>query len=151
MLDKAKTFVDTLDKGSNVAENEVVQNEVDGNVDGKAKRGRELREFEKFINEFDIEASYSNLRKVCDNSNGKAIWVSEQSAKIIEDEGRVGFDEEIERLRVELAANDLELAAKDLENNQLSKEINALRKMGTESRKVSTPNKLREEIEATRE
>ena len=49
MLDKAKTFVDTLDKGSNVAENEVVQYVVDDNGDGKAKRGRELREFEKFI------------------------------------------------------------------------------------------------------
>ena len=142
MAEKAKKFVDCLDReGSSVGDHEVVQNVVDGDGDGGAKRGSELRQFEKFINEFDPEANYSNLRKVCDKSNGNAIWVTNESAKKMEDEG--GGDEN-ERFKLENAKLNEALTALENENN-------ALKKSGAESRSVSTPNKLRGEVEAMRE
>ena len=142
MAEKAKKFVDCLDReGSSVGDHEVVQNVVDGDGDGGAKRGSELRQFEKFINEFDPEANYSDLRKVCDKSNGNAIWVTNESAKKMEDEGVVGLGaekaEEVERLNLEVS--------------RLKLENDALNMSGAESRGVSTPNKLRDEVEAMRE
>ena len=81
------------------------------------------------------------MRRVCDKSSGIAIWVTNESAKKMEDEGMVesGTEkaEEVERLNLEVS--------------RLKLENDALNMSGAESRGVSTPNKLRDEVEAMRE
>ena len=95
------------------------------------------------------------MRKVCDKSNGNAIWVTNESAKKMEDEGVVGLGaekaEEVEKLKLEVSKLKLENGKKDEALTALENENNALKKSGAESRSVSTPNKLRGEVEAMRE
>ena len=94
-MSKAKDFVyDDLDKPSNVGEfgvryTQSVQKEVgNGGEGGTAKRGSELRDFEKFLLKHDEDQLYAGLRRACDEAAGTAIWVSEASAKKIEMDGR---------------------------------------------------------------
>jgi len=57
---------------------DVIQNVLDGKSDEVPKRGSELREFEKFLKKEDSKRTYSN------KASGRAIWVTEESAKKIE-------------------------------------------------------------------
>ena len=87
-MSNAKSLVDDLDKPSNVGEFGSVQKEVDnGGEGGTAKRGSELRDFEKFLLKHDEDQLYAGLRRACDEAAGTAIWVSEASAKKIEMDG----------------------------------------------------------------
>jgi serine/threonine protein kinase len=102
MIDKAQGFVDGLDKGSNVAESSSVQKHVDsGDGGGGAKRGEELRDFEKFLLKHDPESSFAGLSRVCNEENGDAIWVTEDSTRMIElqsnDGSYLALEKEIER------------------------------------------------------
>ncbi|GMI23199.1 hypothetical protein TeGR_g7025, partial [Tetraparma gracilis] len=75
LLAKATSFVNGLDKPSNVADNSSVQKHVDaGDEGGEAKRGGELRDFEKFLQTHDPESSYAGLMRVCNEEDGTAIW-----------------------------------------------------------------------------
>ncbi|GMI49098.1 hypothetical protein TrCOL_g7427 [Triparma columacea] len=86
-MEKATKFVDGLDKESNVADYDVVQGEVErqGGGSSGAKRGGELREYEKFLIEHDPKGAFANLMRVCDKDTGRAIWVTKESAEKIED------------------------------------------------------------------
>ena len=97
-----------------------------------------MRQFEKFIEEFDPERSYSNLRKVCDKRSGKAIWVSNGSADLIE--GEVG------------AENEGVIGKLTAENERLVKELEMMKRMAQEGEKTpSKAEKLRSEIRDARE
>jgi len=87
LVAKAKGFVDGLDKDSSAADYSSVQDQVDGEGGGGAKRGGELRDFEKFLKKHDEGREFGGLRRVCDKKDGTAIWVSEDSAKSIEEAG----------------------------------------------------------------
>ena len=85
MLTKANSFVNSLDKPSNVADNASVQaSVVSGDGGGKAKRGGDLRDFEIFLDKHDSKQGYAGLRRVCNEENGEAIWVTEASVKAME-------------------------------------------------------------------
>ncbi|GMI24311.1 hypothetical protein TrRE_jg195 [Triparma retinervis] len=90
LMEKATKFVNGLDKESNVADYDVVQGEVERQGEGSsgAKRGGELREYEKFLMEHDPEGAFANLVRVCDQGSGRAIWVTKESAAKIE--GKAG-------------------------------------------------------------
>jgi hypothetical protein len=90
LMEKATKFVDGLDKDSNVADYDVVQGEVERQGEGSsgAKRGGELREYEKFLMEHDPEGAFANLVRVCDQGSGRAIWVTKESAAKIEGKAR---------------------------------------------------------------
>ena len=118
-----------------------------------------MRQFEKFIEEFDPERSYSNLRKVCDKRSGKAIWVSYGSADLIE--GEVGAENEgaIGKLTAELVEKDEMLvgkdellAAKEMENVRLVEELEKLKRNSKDDEKTpSKAEKLRNEVRDARE
>jgi hypothetical protein len=79
LQETAQDFVKGLQNGG--SEFAVVQDTIDaGNDGGEAKRGPELREFQKFLQKEDKQQQYANLRRVCDAS-GNAIWVTGGSAK----------------------------------------------------------------------
>jgi hypothetical protein len=100
LLAKATTFVDGLGKPSNVAANKSVQKHVAGGDEGgEAKRGGELRDFEKVLQTHDPEATYAGLMRVCNEENGTAIWVSEESAKDIESGRGDARLEDVEEMR----------------------------------------------------
>jgi hypothetical protein len=83
-LAKAKGFVDGLDKDSSAADFSSVQDEVDGERGGGAKRGGELRDFEDFLAQHDGGRKFAGLMRVCDRADGTAIWVTPDSAESIE-------------------------------------------------------------------
>ncbi|GMI42616.1 hypothetical protein TeGR_g9993 [Tetraparma gracilis] len=83
-LEKAKGFVDGLDKDSSAADYSSVQDEVDGAGGGGAKRGGELRDFEDFLKKHDGGRKFAGLMRVCDMADGTAIWVTPDSAARIE-------------------------------------------------------------------
>jgi hypothetical protein len=84
LLAKATSYVDHLDKGSNVADFSSVQDDVDASSEGgSAKRGCPLRDFKKFLLKHDPDVSYAGLMRVCDERDGHAIWVTEESAESI--------------------------------------------------------------------
>jgi hypothetical protein len=84
LVEQAKDFVEGLQNGG--SEFAVVQDSIDaGNEGGEAKRGPELREFRKFLQKYDTEQQYANLRRVCDAS-GNAIWVTRESVKQLQRE-----------------------------------------------------------------
>ena len=85
LLGKANSFVNSLDKPSNVADSASVQASVEsGDGGGKAKRGGDLRDFEIFLDKHDTKQVYAGLRRVCNEENGDAIWVTEASVKAME-------------------------------------------------------------------
>jgi hypothetical protein len=108
LLAKATSFVDGLGKPSNVADHSSVQKHVeDGDEGGGAKRGGELRDFEKFLRTHDPESSYAGLMRVCNEEDGTAIWVSEDSAKDIESgrgDAAKDMEAEISMLRAQVAS-----------------------------------------------
>jgi hypothetical protein len=57
-----------------------VQDEVDGERGGGAKRGGELRDFEDFLKTHDGGRKFAGLIRVCDRADGTAIWVTPDSA-----------------------------------------------------------------------
>jgi hypothetical protein len=78
LLNKADRFVKSLECGG--TDFGSVQKHIDeGNQGGEAKRGSELRDFEKFIQEHDAERLYAGLCRVCDKATGNAMWVTEES------------------------------------------------------------------------
>ena len=85
LTNKATKMVEELTKESNVEEFSSVQAEMEsvsvGGGGGKAQRGDDLRDFEKFLKTFDKERSFAGLRRVCDEEGGRgqAIWVSKES------------------------------------------------------------------------
>ena len=120
LLAKATSFVNGLDKPSNVADNSSVQKHVDaGDEGGEAKRGGELRDFEKFLQTHDPESSYAGLMRVCNEEDGTAIWVSEDSAKDIES----GRGDAVKDLEAENAA----LRGRGDATKDLEAEVAALR------------------------
>ena len=87
LLGKANSFVDGLDKPSNVADSASVHASVEsGDGGGKAKRGGELRDFEIFLDKHDTKQVYAGLRRVCNEENGEAIWTTDASVKAMEEE-----------------------------------------------------------------
>ena len=98
LLDKAKKFIEESNKSGII---EQVLSE--GYGTNKAVRGNELSEFEKFLKETDVECTFSGLRRVCDQSSGMAMWVTEDSAKAMEEANSVHDNfEEVRQLKVEL-------------------------------------------------
>jgi len=140
LLAKAKGFVDKLDKDSSVADHGSVQKHVDaGDEGGGAKRGGELRDFEKFLQEHDPDSTYGGLMRVCNEENGEAIWVSEASAQDIES-GRGDVLKELEMENEQHAQLRAELESKI---KQLQEQLGVGAK--------TTPMKLREEVRDARE
>jgi len=92
LMEKATKFVDGLDKESTVANYDAMQGEVDrqGGEFLGAKKGGELREYEKFLTEYDPKGAYANLMRVCDQGTGRAIWVTKESAAEIKGKARRG-------------------------------------------------------------
>ena len=108
LLGKAQGFVDGLDKDSTVAAFGSVQKHVEGGDEGgEAKRGGELRDFEKFLLKHDPDASYAGLMRVCNEEDGTAIWVSEDSAKDIES----GRGDAVKDLEAEVSKLEAEIKA----------------------------------------
>jgi len=85
----------------------------------EAKRGGELREFEKYLGKHDPERLYAGLMRVCEEENGHAIWVSEDSAKTMElqgcDENYLAMEEAIAKNTKDMEKKDKEMAKKDKE------------------------------------
>ena len=140
LLGKANSFVDGLDKPSNVADSASVQASVEsGDGGGKAKRGGDLRDFEIFLDKHDTKQVYAGLRRVCNEENGEAIWVSEASAQDIES-GRGDVLKELEMENEQHAQLRAELESKI---KQLQEQLGVGAK--------TTPMKLREEVRDARE
>jgi len=120
LMEKATKFVDGLDKESNVADYDVVQGEVERQGEGSsgAKRGGELREYEKFLMEHDPEGAFANLMRVCDRGSGRAIWVTKESAAEIEGKagGEAGVGEVV--YEAEIRIKKLEEEKKKLEEEK---------------------------------
>jgi hypothetical protein len=72
----------------------------EGSTDSKTVRGSNLREFVAFLREKDPACTFSGLRRISDESSGKAMWVTEASAKFITDDNEAANNKNIE------AAND---------------------------------------------
>jgi hypothetical protein len=137
LMEKATKFVEGLDKESNVADYDVVQGEVErqGGGSSGAKRGGELREYEKFLMEHDPKGAFANMMRICNKDTGKAIWVTKESVKKIEGKaggeagGRSSVDSaEIKRLEEENA----KLNAKLKEEMQRQLEIKKLEEKNME-------------------
>ena len=73
--------------------------------DTKRVRGKELREFSQFLRERDSKLSFAGLCRVCDYTNGNAIWVTEESKQELQ-EGKLNEkdekDEKIKKLEDEV-------------------------------------------------
>jgi hypothetical protein len=104
LLDKASRFIEESNK-SGFIKQVVEQNS--GN--SETVRGIDLREFVAFLREKDPDDTFSGLTRICDISSGKAMWVTNESAKKITD-----GDE---------AAHDTELSQLWAKNNRLTEEI----------------------------
>ncbi|GMH83378.1 hypothetical protein TrVE_jg6496 [Triparma verrucosa] len=85
LTNKATKMVEELTKESNVEEFSSVQADLEsvsvGGGGGKAKRGNDLRDFEKFLETFDEGRWFAGLRRVCkeEGGRGQAIWISKES------------------------------------------------------------------------
>ena len=109
IMDKAEGFLGDLKKPSNVADFGSVQAEVEKGGDGGAKRGGELRDFEKFLEEHDKDRTYSGLKRVCDKETGEAIWVCDDSIGAIKELGEV----KEKKAQIANPLDQLDLASKD--------------------------------------
>ena len=78
-LEKAKQFVEKPHK-SGVIE-KIMEEDSTARI---PVRGNELREFEKFLKEKDAACTFNGLIRVCGKSTGKAMWVTEKSAREME-------------------------------------------------------------------
>ncbi|GMI16061.1 hypothetical protein TrLO_g1432 [Triparma laevis f. longispina] len=97
ITNKAKGLVDGLTKESNVEEYGAAQADVEsGDAGGKAKRGNDLRDFKKFLKEFDSKSSFAGLMRVC-SEDGSAIWVSKENAEKIELEAALKVERKVRR------------------------------------------------------
>jgi hypothetical protein len=118
LLEKARRFIEESHESGVVKQ--VIEKD---DAASETVRGLELREFVMFLEKKDPDRKYSGLRKICDASSGKAIWVTEESANRIadENEAKAANDniEEDSRLRAEI--HNVE------ENNQLKEEVSQLR------------------------
>jgi hypothetical protein len=57
----------------------VIDKAIDSMGDVKSVRGAQLREFSQYLLEVDSRKIFDSLCRVCDYTNGNAIWVSETS------------------------------------------------------------------------
>jgi hypothetical protein len=174
LMEKATKFVDGLDKESNVADYDVLQGEVERQGDGSsgAKRGGELREYEKFLMEHDPKGAFANMMRICNKDTGKAIWVTKESVKKIEGKaggeagGRSSVDSaEIKRLEEENAKlfkeeveRQLEIKKLEEKNMELMEKLREMHLSSGESsassageKNLSSAAKLRQTVSAERD
>jgi serine/threonine protein kinase len=123
LLDKASRFIDESNKNGVIKQ--VVKQ---GSANTETVRGIDLREFVAFLKEKDPNCTFSGLTRICDQSSGKAMWVTHESAEKITDENEAAHDSELNQLRAEnsrlIEENQQEGDAKELiqlraENNRL--------------------------------
>jgi serine/threonine protein kinase len=97
LIEKAKKFVSDSKRG--VIEQAL--HDTTGVRDGI--RGNALREFGAFLKETDADSTFSGLKRLCDESSGRAIWVTEESAQEIELENGSSTNEtdEVKKLKAE--------------------------------------------------
>ena len=99
----------------------------EGSAASKAVRGCELTDFSTFLKEKDAECRYSSfLRRVCDKSTGMAMWVTEASAKAMEEANDAHDDSEDVKL-LKTANSQLEQ-----ENVTLKQKIETLKETSRE-------------------
>eukprot|EP00978_Attheya_sp_CCMP212_P002885 scaffold5943_cov56-Attheya_sp.AAC.1 len=120
LLESAKAFA----KDSNL---DVIKDAWDGEGDKAPKRGGQLREFEIFLELKDPKKTFSNLKRLCDNT-GNAIWVTEQSHVGIEVRGSVKREQrkaqdKIENLKREKRKATNQVAEKQNEIERLRKQV----------------------------
>jgi hypothetical protein len=111
LLAKANRFLEESNK-SGITSQVVRQ----GSTDSETVRGNDLRAFAAFLKDRDPACTFSGLRRICDKSSGKAMWVTKESATNITDENEVANDndeediivragipnaDEVKRLRIE--------------------------------------------------
>jgi hypothetical protein len=87
LLEKARRFIEESNKSGVVKR--VIEKD---DTASETVRGNELREFVMFLKEKDPDCTFSGLRKICDESSGKAIWVTKESAISIVDENEAAND-----------------------------------------------------------
>ena len=61
----------------------------EGYTAGKIARGCDLREISKFLKEKDDKGTFIGLGRVCNEQCGKAIWVTDATAKQMKEENKV--------------------------------------------------------------
>ena len=90
LLDKATQFIEGSNKSG------VIKKMMEeGSTASETVRGCELTDFSAFLKERDDECRYSGfLRRLCDKSAGMAMWVTEASAKAMEEDSDAHSDSE---------------------------------------------------------
>ncbi len=122
-LDNAKGFIDSL-KNSELA----VARKVSESGKPNSFRGQEYREFARFLTEKDVKCSFAGLRRVCDPC-GNAIWVTEDSAKLLKlSESKEGEDI-VEQLRVAQMDRDLKASMLDERDLELKGAMDKIQEM----------------------
>ena len=90
LLAKATKFIEGSNKSGVIKK--VME---EGSTASETVRGCELADFSAFLKDKDPECSYSGfLRRVCDKSTGMAMWVTESSAKAMEEANDAHDDSE---------------------------------------------------------
>ena len=62
----------------------LIDKAIDSTGDVKSVRGAQLREFSQYLLEVDSKKTFAGLCRVCDYTNGNAIWVTEASKGALE-------------------------------------------------------------------
>lgn len=99
MLDKAKTFIGSLDKESSVAEFEKLQTAVqkssnqDKCITTAGVRGGALRELTRFYAQYDENNHFCELSRVS-TADGMSCWTSEENGLLIQEESKQCFEVE---------------------------------------------------------
>ena len=102
-------------------------------------RPNELREFVGFLRDNDVDLSLSGLRRICDKSSEKAMWVSEESSQRIEHGNAFVESDQVSALKTE----NIELKAR-LDNLSLSnKKLDATNKTLLEKLKLWSERALK--------
>jgi hypothetical protein len=94
LLDKANRFIEESNKSGIIR---LVARQ--GSRYSETVRGNDLREFVAFLKEMDPACTFSGLRRICDKSSGKSMWVTQESATKIADENQVANDNDEEDIR----------------------------------------------------
>jgi serine/threonine protein kinase len=122
LLDKASRFIEESNKSGIIKQ--VVEQ---GSGNSKTVRGKDLREFVAFLKEKDPKRTFSGLTRICDRSSGKAMWVTNESAKKITDGNEAAHNRLTEENQQEVDAIGRLKATRDTALTRLRAEIKLLR------------------------